>query len=87
MRRKKTFILSRLLCGLFCFAGVAYAAENPNILFIMGDDIDITNISAYGHGVMGYQAPNTDRIAKEDSMFTDYYCEQSCTAGNCQTSI
>jgi len=47
----------------------------------MGDDIGIPNISAYNHSMMGYQTPNTDRIAKEGIMFTDYYGEQSCTAG------
>jgi len=57
------------------------AADKPNILVIWGDDIGISNISAYSHGMMGYQTPNIDRIAKEGVMFTDYYGEQSCTAG------
>src|SRR6202795_2039758 len=47
----------------------------------MGDDIGLTNISAYSMGLMGYRTPNIDRIAKEGMMFTDYYAEQSCTAG------
>jgi arylsulfatase A-like enzyme len=47
----------------------------------MGDDIGLTNISAYSMGLMGYRTPNIDRIAKEGTMFTDYYAEQSCTAG------
>jgi len=55
--------------------------KKPNILFIMGDDIGITNISAYSHGLMGYKTPNIDRLAKEGAIFTDYYAEQSCTAG------
>ena len=55
--------------------------RRPNILVIFGDDIGQTNISAYSHGVMGYRTPNIDRIAKEGIMFTDYYAEQSCTAG------
>ncbi|MNJ20726.1 Arylsulfatase precursor [compost metagenome] len=59
----------------------AQAAEKPNILVIFGDDIGQTNISAYGKGVVGYQTPNIDRIAKEGMMFTDYYAENSCTAG------
>ena len=59
----------------------AVGQDKPNILVIMGDDIGITNISAYSHGIMGYQTPNIDRIAKEGAMFTDYYGEQSCTAG------
>jgi arylsulfatase A-like enzyme len=53
----------------------------PNILVIFGDDIGQANISAYSHGVMGYQTPNIDRMAREGMMFTDYYAEQSCTAG------
>jgi arylsulfatase A-like enzyme len=56
-------------------------AGKPNILVIMGDDIGITNVSAYSDGVMGYRTPNIDRIAKEGMKFTDFYAEQSCTAG------
>jgi arylsulfatase A-like enzyme len=56
-------------------------ARKPNILVIMGDDIGQSNISAYTLGVMGYRTPNIDRIAKEGMIFTDYYAEQSCTAG------
>jgi arylsulfatase A-like enzyme len=55
--------------------------RKPNILVIFGDDIGQTNISAYSHGVMGYRTPNIDRLAKEGVIFTDYYAEQSCTAG------
>ena len=53
----------------------------PNILVIWGDDIGISNLSCYSHGLMGYQTPNIDRLAKEGMMFTDSYGEQSCTAG------
>ena len=59
-------------------------AENnkkPNILVIWGDDIGITNVSAYSRGLMGYRTSNIDRIADEGMIFTDYYAEQSCTAG------
>ncbi|PKG55579.1 arylsulfatase [Shewanella sp. Choline-02u-19] len=59
----------------------ATAADKPNILVIWGDDIGQSNISAYTFGLMGYQTPNIDSIAKEGMMFTDYYGEQSCTAG------
>ena len=59
----------------------AAAQSKPNILVIWGDDIGQTNISAYSRGMMGYKTPNIDRIAKEGMMFTDYYGEQSCTAG------
>jgi arylsulfatase len=56
-------------------------AKKPNIVIIWGDDIGQSNISAYSHGVMGYKTPNIDRVAREGMMFTDYYAEQSCTAG------
>lgn len=55
--------------------------DKPNILIIWGDDIGWFNISAYNHGIMGYRTPNIDRIAKEGVMFTDWYGQQSCTAG------
>jgi arylsulfatase A-like enzyme len=53
----------------------------PNILVIWGDDIGITNLSCYSDGLMGYRTPNIDRIANEGMRFTDYYGQQSCTAG------
>jgi arylsulfatase A-like enzyme len=53
----------------------------PNILVIFGDDVGQLNISAYTKGLMGYRTPNIDRIAREGTTFTDYYAEQSCTAG------
>jgi len=53
----------------------------PNILIIWGDDIGWFNVSAYNHGIMGYRTPNIDRVAKEGCMFTDWYGQQSCTAG------
>ena len=56
-------------------------SEKPNILVIWGDDIGQSNISAYTFGLVGYKTPNIDRIAKEGLKFTDYYGEQSCTAG------
>src|SRR5690242_113970 len=59
----------------------AQDAKKPNILVIFGDDIGQTNVSAYSMGMMGYRTPNIDRIAKEGMIFTDYYAEQSCTAG------
>src|SRR5262245_55440682 len=56
-------------------------AKRPNVLVIFGDDIGQTNISAYSMGVVGYRTPNIDRIAREGMLFTDYYGENSCTAG------
>jgi arylsulfatase A-like enzyme len=55
--------------------------KKPNIVIIWGDDIGQSNISAYNMGLMGYKTPNIDRVAKEGMIFTDYYAEQSCTAG------
>ncbi len=60
---------------------LAAGAKKPNILVIMSDDVGITNLSAYSRGLVGYQTPNIDRIANEGVLFTDYYAEQSCTAG------
>jgi arylsulfatase A-like enzyme len=57
------------------------SGKKPNILVIFGDDIGQSNISAYTFGLMGYRTPNIDRIAREGMMFTDYYADQSCTAG------
>lgn len=57
------------------------ADKKPNILVIWGDDIGISNLSCYSHGLMGYRTPNIDRLAREGMMFTDSYGEQSCTAG------
>ncbi len=59
----------------------ADAQEQPNILVIWGDDIGQFNVSAYNNGIMGYRTPNIDRLADEGVMFTDWYGEQSCTAG------
>jgi arylsulfatase A-like enzyme len=56
-------------------------SDKPNILFIMSDDIGWFNVSCYNFGIMGYRTPNIDRIAKEGAMFTDFYGQQSCTAG------
>src|SRR5580698_8709422 len=55
--------------------------QKPNILVIMADDIGYWNISAYNRGMMGYHTPDIDRIANEGAIFTDYYGQQSCTAG------
>jgi arylsulfatase A-like enzyme len=75
----------RFFCGALVVAmsalGSSAQAKKPNILVIFGDDIGQTNISAYGDGVVGYRTPNIDRIAHEGMKFTDYYGENSCTAG------
>jgi len=75
-------VIALWLVGLWFSASAAYAQDqSPNILVIWGDDVGITNISAYSRGLMGYETPNIDRIANEGALFTDYYGEQSCTAG------
>ena len=63
------------------FAQDAGSAAKPNILVIWGDDIGQFNVSAYNNGMMGYRTPNIDRIAEEGALFTDWYGQQSCTAG------
>jgi arylsulfatase len=66
---------------LLALSSTAMAAKKPNILVIWGDDVGQSNISAYTKGLVGYKTPNIDRIANEGIIFTDYYGEQSCTAG------
>jgi len=63
-----------------CVAPAA-AADKPNIVVIWGDDIGISNLSINTRGMMGYRTPHIDRIAHEGMLFTDYYGDQSCTAG------
>ena len=84
-------IRNRLKCpvtlALFALSACALAFiaqaddKKPNIVIIWGDDIGQSNVSAYTMGLMGYRTPNIDRVAKEGVIFTDYYAEQSCTAG------
>mgnify|MGYP001812919050 FL=1 len=71
-----------LFSWLLLLGGQALGEEKkPNILVVWGDDVGQSNISAYTHGLVGYKTPNIDRIASEGMTFTDYYGEQSCTAG------
>jgi arylsulfatase A-like enzyme len=86
LKINRSFYLSNGLSICICillltnFSSQAQA-KKPNILVIFGDDIGVTNISAYGQGVVGYRTPNLDKLAHEGMMFTDYYAENSCTAG------
>ncbi|PPA01420.1 arylsulfatase, partial [Pseudomonas sp. MWU12-2312b] len=73
--------LALMATTVMALSATAGASEKPNILVIFGDDIGQTNISAYSMGVVGYKTPNIDRIAHEGMLFTDYYAENSCTAG------
>src|SRR5258708_36306771 len=87
MKRKNRLLsygLSLLTAGaalLSVSSSVQAADKKPNILVIWGDDIGMDNISYNSHGLVGYQTPNIDRIAREGVSFTDYYAQQSCTAG------
>jgi len=80
---KFLFILAVACMALLTAAMSAQAAadKKPNILVIMGDDIGNWNVSAYNQGMMGFRTPNIDSIAKEGALFTDFYGQQSCTAG------
>ena len=73
------------LCATLCIVATPAVAQpsgdKPNILIIWGDDVGYWNISAINNGMMGYKTPNIDRLAEEGMWFTDYYGEQSCTAG------
>src|SRR5579864_9315333 len=69
-------ILAIILCP-----NLSAQPKKPNILIIWGDDIGQFNVSAYNLGMMGYKTPNIDRIAREGALFTDWYGQQSCTAG------
>jgi arylsulfatase A-like enzyme len=97
MKKLKFTLVATMIISLALVAGSALAAapekpkaatgkpagatEKPNIVVIWGDDIGITDVSAYSFGMMGFKTPNIDKIAKDGMMFTDYYAEQSCTAG------
>ena len=74
-----------LLTAAAALCGSAFSTQaadkKPNILILWGDDIGYWNLSAYNQGMMGYKTPNIDRIAKEGGLFTDWYGQQSCTAG------
>lgn len=75
--KKTILLLTMLVSGIYNL----HAQKKPNILVIFGDDIGISQISAYTRGIMGYRTPNIDRIATEGAIFTDAYGQQSCTAG------
>ena len=81
---KTLFLICVALAAVLAFAAMPASgatATKPNILVIWGDDIGTWNISHNNRGMMGYQTPNIDRIASEGVAFTDYYGQQSCTAG------
>lgn len=79
--KTKSIIPAVLLCAAAFTSAQAADAKKPNILVIFPDDVGWQNVSAYGHGTMGYRTPNIDRIAREGVMFTDHYAQPSCTAG------
>ena len=79
--RNKTFTLVAVALLALSMATMVAAQDKPNIVIIWGDDIGQSDISAYTMGLMGFHTPNIDRVADEGMIFTDYYAEQSCTAG------
>ena len=81
MKKTTSKLILALSLGFATVAPTQLMASKPNILVIWGDDIGQSNISAYTKGMMGYKTPNIDRLANEGLTFTDYYGEQSCTAG------
>ena len=82
MKVLKILLVLLILIAFWGSVAAALAQENkPNILVLMGDDIGIFNVSTYNQGMMGYKTPNIDRIANEGAKFTDFYAQQSCTAG------
>ena len=81
MRTIRSFSLAFCALATMLATPLAMAQDKPNILVIWGDDVGISNISYNSRGMMGYRTPNIDRIAEEGMAFTDYYGEQSCTAG------
>ena len=76
-----TAFLTACLLAVALPAAAQTTARKPNILIIWGDDIGQFNLSAYNNGMMGYKTPNIDSIAKQGALFTDWYGQQSCTAG------
>ncbi len=80
-KRLLAFAVGAAICTTIASSPAQAQDSKPNILVIWGDDIGQSNISKYTFGLMGYRTPNIDRIAAEGMMFTDYYGEQSCTAG------
>lgn len=81
MQQRSAAVMLIVLAACTAMVPAQAADTKPNIVIIWGDDIGQTNVSAYSKGVMGYRTPNIDRVANEGVMFTDYYAEQSCTAG------
>jgi arylsulfatase A-like enzyme len=74
--------ISLITASLLGFGVVhAQTTSAPNVVVIFGDDVGLWNVSAYNRGMMGYRTPNIDRIANEGAIFTDFYAQQSCTAG------
>jgi len=86
MKKERIMVLLAITAMAWALCAPAVPAQEtgtdkPNILVIMSDDVGVHNVSAYSRGLVDYQTPNLDRIANEGMMFTDYYAEQSCTAG------
>jgi len=81
MKRRLVVSLTAVLTAALMSTAALAQTKKPNILVIWGDDVGWSNVSAYNMGMMGYRTPNIDRIAEGGMLFTDYYAQQSCTAG------
>jgi arylsulfatase len=84
--RLRPFTIALIFAVTLSATLVQAADKKPNILVIWGDDIGTWNISHNNRGMMSYKTPNIDRIAREGVAFTDYYAQQSCTAGGRRSS-
>jgi arylsulfatase len=80
MSRVRCRLVAELIVCIACASAHAQQ-QKPNILVIWGDDIGQFNVSAYNLGMMGYKTPNIDSISRQGAIFTDWYGQQSCTAG------
>src|SRR6266404_916379 len=82
-RRGRTWLVLIALFATVAMAGAPASAQKrqPNILFIMSDDVGWFNVGAYHRGIMSGKTPNLDKLAAQGMLFTDYYAEASCTAG------
>lgn len=79
--RSNKFVLNACTLALGAASVTAYAADKPNILVIFGDDVGYWNLSTYNNGMLAYSTPNIDSIAAEGTKFTNFYAQQSSTAG------
>lgn len=80
-KRSGKLLLNACTLAMGAASATAYAADKPNILVIFGDDVGYWNLSTYNQGMLAYTTPNIDSIASEGAKFTNFYAQQSSTAG------